>query len=86
MREHYKTTVMFLDSKSIVPLMYQEATLTLTEAELICSKPTMSEANRKLLQFVTRKPIAMLESFLASLRRTQQNHVYALLVFKGRYP
>ena len=83
MREVYKTMVLHINSKSLVPEMYQDGALTLKELESIQSKPTSCEANEALLYHVYDRPLAIYHCFLKALRVTRHSHVYALLHYEG---
>lgn len=83
MREKHKTLTLYLDSRRVAELMYQDGVLALRELESIHSKPTMSDSNEELLRLIKKHPILMMDNFLAALRKTKQNRIYFSLIYTG---
>ena len=82
-RTHYKTVVMFLDSRRVAANMYQDGALTMNEMDSVRLKQTLGDSNERLLQLITERPVVRFNSFLTALRDTDQEHVYSTLLYKG---
>ena len=82
-RIHYKTVVMFLDSRRVAANMYQDGAITMNEMDSVRLEQTLGDSNEKLLHLVTERPVVMMNSFLTALRDTNQDHVYSTILYKG---